>query len=414
VLGNIIGLNAAGTAALANTGDGVNVAAALGSGYQYLGASGAGNVISGNLGNGIDIAVLTYGNIQGNLIGTNAQGNAAIPNGLAGIFDAGLSGTIGGSTSDLRNVISGNTGDGITTSGLVTYTIQGNLIGTDSTGQMPLGNGGTGVHLTNYNSYGNLVGNTIAHNGQFGVDGDDSLIYFTTVQGNSIFANPSGGIIWQNGGNNGITAPVLTSATLMGGNLQVQGTASSAPYGTPAKLEIFDNAVGDSPVEGRKSLGTVTLNSLGAFNVTVPASSASLITVTLTDAGGDTSPFSNPVPVQNPCDTDVSARTSVAHGPMRYNTATHRITQADTITNTSNSAISAPLYLAIDNLSSNASVASPSGSTSCNLPASPYVTVLSSGSLAAGASVQVQLQFNDPSLAGYTYTTRVLAGAGQP
>jgi hypothetical protein len=279
---------------------------------------------------------------------------------------------------------------------------------------MPLGNGGTGVHLTNYDSYGNLVGNTIAHNGQFGVDGDDSLIYFTTVQGNSIFANPSGGIIWQNGGNNGITAPVLSSATLHNATLQVQGTASSAPYGTPAKLEIFDNAVGDSPVEGRKSLGTVTLNSLGAFNVSVPASSASLITVTLTDAGGDTSPFSNAVQVTNPCDTDVSAQVAVVRGGFRYSSATKKFLQTDTVTNNSGSAIAGPVYLAIDNLSSNATVSGATGTSSCNSPASPYVTVIPSGSLAPGASVQVQLQFNDPSLAGFTYSTRVLAGAGQP
>src|SRR2546426_7215505 len=83
-------------------------------------AAGAGNVISGNSGAGIFLtdttpSVTTGTNIQGNLIGTNAAGTAAIANVQGGIVVASGShnNTIGGTTAAARNVISGNGSDGI-------------------------------------------------------------------------------------------------------------------------------------------------------------------------------------------------------------------------------------------------------------------------------------------------------------
>jgi hypothetical protein len=103
----------------------------------------------------------------------------------------------------------------------------------------------------------------------------------------------------------------------------------------------------------------------------------------------------------------------VTRGGFRYSSAQKLFLQSDTLKNTSGAAITGPIYLVLDNLSSNATLANANGTTGCNLPASPYITVMNSGSLAAGASVQVSLEFNDPSMAGITYNTRVLAGQGQ-
>ena len=71
--------------------------------------------------------------MQGNLIGTNATGTAAVPN-ATGINIRTASNTIGGATSGAGNVISGNTIGGIiiTDAAGAQNTVQGNRIGTDA------------------------------------------------------------------------------------------------------------------------------------------------------------------------------------------------------------------------------------------------------------------------------------------
>ncbi len=145
VAGNFIGTNAAGTAALGNTIDGILVNAA---GNTIGGtAAGAGNVVSGNTLRGIYIARGSGSTlIQGNFIGTNFAGTAAIANGQYGIDSHGTGDTIGGTTAGAGNVISGNVDDGIfldVESG--STLIQGNFIGTDVAGSAALANGGDGV-----------------------------------------------------------------------------------------------------------------------------------------------------------------------------------------------------------------------------------------------------------------------------
>src|SRR4029079_6495783 len=93
--------------------------------------------------------------IQGNLIGTNATGTAAIPNGTtanqqldpAGVLIDTTGVTVGGTSSAARNLISGNHGPGIQL-GSNSYgsvdsssnTIQGNFIGTNAAGTAALAN----------------------------------------------------------------------------------------------------------------------------------------------------------------------------------------------------------------------------------------------------------------------------------
>src|SRR5439155_9607678 len=107
VQGNYIGLNAAGTAAIANRG-GVSV---IGAPANTIGgtAAGAGNVISGNQFEGVFVfGPNANAVIQGNLIGTNPAGTAAIGNGFRGVFFQTSSGNLlGGTSAAARNVISG-------------------------------------------------------------------------------------------------------------------------------------------------------------------------------------------------------------------------------------------------------------------------------------------------------------------
>ena len=79
--------------------------------------AGSANIISGNARNGIYLHYGAYDNaVLGNLVGTDLSGAMALGNGVDGVkISGGASGnTIGGSSADgTGNVISGNVGDGV-------------------------------------------------------------------------------------------------------------------------------------------------------------------------------------------------------------------------------------------------------------------------------------------------------------
>ena len=78
VQGNFIGTNAAGTAALANQGDGVWLDDAFGDTIGGT-AAGAGNLISGNNGSGVDLESGSSNLLVANTIGGDAAANP-LPN----------------------------------------------------------------------------------------------------------------------------------------------------------------------------------------------------------------------------------------------------------------------------------------------------------------------------------------------
>ena len=158
VQNNYIGTNAAGTAALANAGNGILLsgvfsgptgATVIGGLLATLG-SGAGNVISGNSFGGIvfNPSGGTFGpvNIEGNIVGLGADGTTPLGNGGSGIDDpADPTATIG-AVLIRRNIISANGGDGLVYSSTNT-TLQGNYIGTDISGTLDRGNTFFGVEM---------------------------------------------------------------------------------------------------------------------------------------------------------------------------------------------------------------------------------------------------------------------------
>ncbi len=293
VQGNLIGTDVTGATALANK-NGIEVA---GKGNTIGGtSSGARNVISGNTTDGVLIDNGATGNlVQGNYIGTNSAGNAKLPN-HNGIEVAGNSNTIGGTTSGAGNVISGNSYGVFTDSTASGILVQGNYIGTDSTGVNPLGNSGNGINIGgNSNTVG--AGNIIANN-QYGVRvSSGSGNKFTQ---NSIFANTTLGISLASGANNNITAPTISSASNTGYTLSVNGSFTAATANVPYVLEFFGNT--NSDTEGKAFIGslTVTPTSTGTQNFTFNTTTLvprfyPLVTATLTDNSGDSSPFSNGV-----------------------------------------------------------------------------------------------------------------------
>ena len=74
-----------------------------------------GNVVSGNARHGINLlnSNTNYNTIQGNYIGVSPDGTIAIGNGEQGIIVYGSYNTIGGTTVEARNIISGNWNSGV-------------------------------------------------------------------------------------------------------------------------------------------------------------------------------------------------------------------------------------------------------------------------------------------------------------
>jgi hypothetical protein len=164
------------------------------------------NVISGNETFGVLIYHLVTGNtIQGNYIGTSADGTADLGNGSEGVLvqDSSFTG-IGGDAAEERNVISGNGASGVALIGGDHNTVQGNRIGTKADGTGDLGNSGIGIDIlgSNQNVIGGTgaQGNSIAHNDQNGIAIEGTSAN-NEVKGNGISSNAGSGVNVSGGPN---------------------------------------------------------------------------------------------------------------------------------------------------------------------------------------------------------------------
>ena len=103
--------------------------------------------------------------------------------------------TIGGTSANARNVISGNVGFGIRAAAVTDLVVQGNFVGTDWTGNSPIGNdGGNGIDLTD--TVDALIGGTDPGAGNV-VGGNEYGIYVNfpdggLIQGNSVGVGADG------------------------------------------------------------------------------------------------------------------------------------------------------------------------------------------------------------------------------
>ncbi len=330
VQGNLIGTNAAGTAALPN---GIGLQIAYNTSGVLVGGNtpGARNVISGNT-FGISISGASshvlHTRVQGNFIGTDVTGTSGLGNIQDGIDLDGVNTIIGGTTGE-GNVISANGHYGLSIFGADSSVVQGNYIGTDVTGAQPLGNHDGGISLVgNDLMIGGATagaGNTIMFNGTsqnqrpgVGVVGSS---YRIAILGNSIYSNAGLGIDLGNGQipdgvtpndscdvdtlipNNGQNYPVLTSVVPGSGTTIIQGTLNSRPGGL-YRIEFFASPSADSTGygEGKTFLGFTTVATNSSCTATFVDTLAAIIpfgtfiSATATDASGNTSEFSKSVP----------------------------------------------------------------------------------------------------------------------
>ncbi len=318
---NFIGTDATGTVALPNQ-RGIELAPGASAGL-LIGGPGFGNIISGNLQEGIENDGMSNVTIQGNLIGTDVNGTAALPNGGRGISGGGTSFKMGGTAAGEGNLVSGNGGIGIDANSDAML-IQGNFIGVDDSHLLAIPNGGAGTQLTSHGLGANIVGtstpggpggNLIAFNKGRGIvvaQGTQN-----TMRGNSIHDNASLGI--SLGGsdkpladdpgdangytiNNGQNFPILATVTQNGSNLHITGTLNSHAS-TIFDLDFYSNpACARLPhdyVEGEQWLGasqvTTDGSGIAAIDVTLPGvvvEPGARIAMTATDPQGNTSEFS--------------------------------------------------------------------------------------------------------------------------
>jgi uncharacterized repeat protein (TIGR01451 family) len=380
VQGNFIGIDVTGTTALtagpsSSNPEGVELSDAAG---NTIGGTtpGAGNVISGNKGRGILIVGNRAANnlVQGNFIGTDASGMAAVPNspgflpssaGAGGVLISDAAGnTIGGTTPGARNIISGNGANGINLSHSPgPNVIEGNFIGINAAGGA-LGNTGHGVLLSVVSGVdGNTIGgtaagagNVIAFNGLNGVTSPGSAGFpFNTgnaILSNTIFANGGVGIDLaldfdgdgptandtddaDAGPNNFQNFPVVTTAASAGASTTITGTLDSAPgiY----RLEFFASDAADPSRfgEGQIFLGfsDVTIDAgTKDFNATLPVAvgPTQFVTATATDAAGNTSEFSQLIATTSAGHADLAVRMTGAPDTV---SAGDEITYTVTVTN---------------------------------------------------------------------------------
>jgi len=388
IAGNYIGTNAAGTAALGNAIQGI-VLDATSANTIGGSVPGAGNVISGSGNDGVDLNDNTHNDvIQGNIIGLNASGTAALPNGQYGLALFGSQNDLIGTNADgvndtlERNLISGNANAGILLAGSGNL-VAGNYLGTDTTGTLAIGNGNGGIYmagavnntvggtvmaarnlisgnsaswgvLINYGSSsgnlveGNFIGTNVSGTGALGnyygvniaggvnntiggtATGAANIIAFNShagvlvttspiigpggtgnaIRGNSIYANGALGIDLGGSGtpvlndsqghvgpNNFQDFPVLTSAipSSMGEVIGTMTGTANASY----TIDFYANTAKDPSGygQGQRYLGfaTVVLSAGGTasfdLHLNAAINSTDFITATATDAAGNTSEF---------------------------------------------------------------------------------------------------------------------------
>ena len=264
IIGNYLGVNAAGTAVSGSSFNGINVIG--GADNITIGGTGAGegNVIGGATQRGIEIwGTSTNVTIQGNYIGTDITGTIDLGNGWEGIhFGGGVTNSlIGGATAGAGNVVANN---------------------------------GIGIRVESTTSTGNsLLGNSIYDNNNLGID-----LLGGTEDANDVTANDAGD--GDTGANNLQNYPVLSSAATTGSQITINGSLNSTAN-SYYRIEFFASTTGDASGHGEAEsyLGFANVATDGSGNATINAvltasvSAGDVITATATKSDATYSTFTD-------------------------------------------------------------------------------------------------------------------------
>ena len=293
VEGNFIGTDASGNTKLANQ-TGVLVSApgnVIGGGSQA-----SRNVISGNVNAGVQIDTSTSANpsgnvVAGNFIGLNVLGTAAVPNSVGVAIKGASAATIGGASSTLGNVISGNTSVGVSIQGTTASgnVVAGNLIGTGPSGTSAIPNGTQGVYVvdaTNTTIGGTALStrNVISGNGSNGVfiTGSSGVASGNLVAGNYVGVDSTGAKALGNG-SVGVRLDASASNNTVGGNIAGAGNVVSGNgndgidvVGTNDSGNLIAGNLVGTDVTGTQTVGNTVIGifAVGATGTTIGGTTA--------------------------------------------------------------------------------------------------------------------------------------------
>ena len=195
-VGNFIGTDVTGTEA---RGEGSRIMLAGGPRFKNIDIGGVNledrNLINGSVGIYSRYALLIQ--IQGNLIGTDISGQQSLGNGYGIFVRDACPVLIGGAESGATNVISGSRTHGIELDGNDgCTTVRGNLIGVASDGHTPIENSGAGIHAAKHAGVA-VEGNRIAYNQGNGIT--VGFYSYSTIVSNLISGNGGDGIKLETG-----------------------------------------------------------------------------------------------------------------------------------------------------------------------------------------------------------------------
>jgi len=257
---NYIGTNPAGTAGIANAGNGVRLM--LGSSGNMIGGTlytdpdtgvannptGAGsdpraptfvvpqegNLISGNGANGVVIEGLSNDNaLAGNFIGTAAGGNGLLGNGLDGVLISGsdFNRVVGCDILDnpfvYYNVISGNGANGLHITNSAGTVVQANFFGVSANNALLLGNALDGI-LVDGTSQNTQVGGEIPLGNVTGGNGANGIAVVDTASGFTSFNTFGGLFAFGGAAPNGQNGLLITST---GGGQVIETSVFSGNLG---------------------------------------------------------------------------------------------------------------------------------------------------------------------------------------
>jgi hypothetical protein len=247
VQGNYIGTTADGSAPVGNSLAGVAIQGGASSNTIGGTASGAGNLISGNLSNGIYISDLgtRFNQVLGNTIGLNSPGTAIIGQKFNGVIltNGATNTTIGSSAPGGRNIIGGSEHSGVLIQGVnsANNTVQGNYIGSNAAGTAALGNGLHGVELKNGTHH-----NTIGGNRSLG-------------EGNLLSGNLNHGLVIHFYSHDNIA-----SGNLIGPDATGSYSLGNQPFGGVDIAEgAYNNTIVDNVISGNRTDGIALFDTTG-------------------------------------------------------------------------------------------------------------------------------------------------------
>lgn len=278
VYGNYIG-NFPGATALANAYAGIQLDNGAHDNTIGTGSNpGERNVIAGNSGDGIRVQNAPNNKIYGNYIGLGLNSSFStveLPNSANGIRIVDSSGTqVGGAQSQLRNVVSGNAGDGIviTGDGSTNNSVAGNYIGLNELGAADQGNTGNGVTISDGASNNSVFGSTgvssvISGNGGYGV-----LITDVGTAGNKLYGNYIG-----------VSAGGSTRRANDKGGVFVRDNASNNRIGLSGQGNTISGNTGYGIAFGRTAQGYTAIysNTLIANTIGLSALGTTVVSNTL-------------------------------------------------------------------------------------------------------------------------------------